>query len=114
MALAKVREGWLVWGWIGVFFQVFSCRELLFYCAVARLHSGVQGKDWASRHGGDGQWMVMEQGLNMGKAVDGLCLHGYMLFFGLGRGGWSSGGDSEGQSTAKCSGVERCKGRERG
>ncbi len=27
----------------------------------------------------DGRWMVMAQGLNMGKAVDGLCLHGYML-----------------------------------
>ena len=39
----------------------------------------MQGKDGASRHGGDWRWMVMEQGLNLGKAVNGLCLHGYML-----------------------------------
>ncbi len=62
---------------------MFSCRELLFYCAVARLHSGVLGEDGVSLHGGDWWWMVMdshsEWDLNMGKAVDGLCLHGYML-----------------------------------
>ncbi len=97
MALAKVREGWLVCGWIGLFFQLFSCRELLFYRAVARLHSGVQGKDWVSLHGGDGRWMVMAQGLNLGKAVDGICLHGFMLDLvwveleGVGRGGDGAG-----------------------
>jgi hypothetical protein len=40
VVLVKVREGWLVWGWIGLFLQAFSCRELLFYGAVARLHLG--------------------------------------------------------------------------
>ncbi len=45
LAKALVREGWLLWGWIGVFLLVFSCSELFFYGAVARLHSGVQGKD---------------------------------------------------------------------
>ncbi len=81
MALAKVRgpRGGLVWGWIGVFLRVFSCRELLFYSAVARLHSGLRGRDAVSRHGGDGWWMVMARGLGMRKAINELCLHGYLL-----------------------------------
>jgi hypothetical protein len=83
VAIVKVRGrgggGGLVWGWIGVFLLVFFCRELLFYSAVARFHSGVQGKDRVSQHGGDRWCMVMERGLGMGKAVNGLCLHGYML-----------------------------------
>jgi hypothetical protein len=58
---------------------VFSCRELLFYSAVVRLHSGVLGRDWVSLNGGDGWWMVMVRGLGMGKAITGLFLHGYML-----------------------------------
>ncbi len=47
VALAKVWVGGLVWGWIqaGVFVQVFCCRELLYYSAVARLHSGVRARD---------------------------------------------------------------------
>ncbi len=71
--------GGLVWGWIGVFLRVFSCRELLFYRAVVRLHSWVLGRDGVSWHGGDWWWIVMVQGLGMGKAINGLCLHGYML-----------------------------------
>ncbi len=42
----------LDWGWIGVLLLVFSCRELLFYCAVARVTSvGVQGRNRLSWHG---------------------------------------------------------------
>lgn len=36
-ALAKVRGRGLDWGWILVLLRVFFFRELLFYCAVARL-----------------------------------------------------------------------------
>jgi hypothetical protein len=88
VALAKVIGGGLVWGWIGIFLLVFSCRELLLYRAVARLHSasgvrgtrreGILSRHW---HGGDGRWMVMARGpgLGMGKAINGICLHGYLL-----------------------------------
>jgi hypothetical protein len=80
VALVKVRERvGLVWGKIGLIFQVFSCKERLIYWAVARFHSGVRGKDRVSLHGGDWWLMVMGQGLDMGKAVHGLCLHVYML-----------------------------------
>ncbi len=78
MVLAKVRGGGLDLGWTGVFFRVLSCGERLFYCAVARLPCGVQGRDWVSQHDGDWWWMVMAQGLGMGKAIHGLCLHGCM------------------------------------
>jgi hypothetical protein len=36
-ALAKARGRGLDWGWIVVLLRVFFFRELLFYCAVARL-----------------------------------------------------------------------------
>ncbi len=80
MALAKVRGGACLgvdWGIL----RVFSCKKLLFYGAVTRLHTGVLGKDRISRLGEDRWWMVMARGLVMGKAVNGLCLHGYMLDF---------------------------------
>jgi hypothetical protein len=50
-ALAKVRGRGLDWGWIVVLLRVFFFRELLFYCAVARL----QCKGGVSlQHDGDG------------------------------------------------------------
>jgi hypothetical protein len=50
-ALAKVRGRGLDWGWILVLLRVFFFRELLFYCAVARLPC----KGGVSRpHEGDG------------------------------------------------------------
>jgi hypothetical protein len=50
-ALAKVLGRGLDWGWIVVLLPVFIFRELLFYCAVARL----QCRDGVSRlHDGDG------------------------------------------------------------
>ncbi len=58
---------------------MFSCGELLFYGAVTRLYCGVRWRDGISQDGGDGWWMVMEQGVGMGKAINRLCWHGYML-----------------------------------
>ncbi len=66
MALAKVKGGVLVWGWIGVFLQVFSCRDVLFYSALASLHSGVRGRDGVSQHSVDRWWIVMALGLGIG------------------------------------------------
>jgi hypothetical protein len=43
-ALAKVRGRGLDRGWIVVLLCMFFFRELLFYCAVARLH----WRDWVS------------------------------------------------------------------
>jgi hypothetical protein len=45
--------------------------------------------------------MVMARGLDMGKDINGLCLHGYMIYaqFGLGRAGRSASG--EWRSTAQ-------------
>ncbi len=73
--LRRWGGGGLVWGWIGVFLLVFSCRELLFYSAVVRLHSEVLGRDRVSWHGGDGWWMVTARGLGLGKVINGFCLN---------------------------------------
>jgi hypothetical protein len=64
---------------LGYFSQVFFCREWLFqvYCAMERLE--VLGWHGLSQHGGNGLWMVMDQGLGMEKAVNEHCLHGYIL-----------------------------------
>ncbi len=89
----------LVWGWIGAFLRVFSCRKLLCYSAVARLHPGVRGRDggisawWGRVVDGDGA------GFGHGKG------HQWTLFawiyaqFGLGRAGRSASG--EWRSTAQ-------------
>ncbi len=96
---------------LGYFCECFPVENSYFYSAVARLHSGVRGRDGVSQHGGDGWTMVMVQGLGMGKAINGLCLHGYMLNLvwveleGLPVG---SGGQ------LRCGGCERCKGCEGG
>jgi hypothetical protein len=111
VALANVRGGGACLGMDWGILQVFSCRELLFYSAVARLHSGVLGRDGVSWHGGDGWWMEMARGLGMGKAFNGLCFHGYMLNLV-----WVElEGVPVGSGSQLCSGgCERCKGRERG
>jgi hypothetical protein len=64
-ALAKVRERGLDRGWIVVLLREFVYRELLFFCAVARL----QCRDGVSRlHDGDGARVAREAEAHGGRA----------------------------------------------
>ncbi len=61
----KVLRRGLDWGWIVVLLQVFSFRELLFYCAVAKL----QCRDRVSlQHDGDSAWVAREAEALGGRA----------------------------------------------
>jgi hypothetical protein len=67
-ALAKVWGRGPGWGWILVLLQVFFFRELLFYCAVARL----QCRDWVSQlHDGDSARVAREAEAHGGRAQIG-------------------------------------------